>query len=250
VRSFIGANDDHTLLYSFSSIVTVNPVLHASLPYDPAKDLLPLARVADDFICIVAAPQSGIATLSDLEHSAQKSGRDLTYASFPGAPYLVFQMFQKKIGADMTFVPYRAMPAALHDLVQNRVQVGVLSLAFVQELARAEKLKLLAVASKERAPGAPGIPTTQEAAHPELLVMGGHGLFARSNMAAELRERVARDALELLAEPQLRERIVQAGFVPRGEGPAEFRAFLESEARRLRSLAGELGARAHVPNSP
>jgi tripartite-type tricarboxylate transporter receptor subunit TctC len=249
VRSFVGAKDGHTLLYSFNSIITVNPALHENLPYDPLRDLVPIARVVDDFIAIVASPQSGIATLGALEQAMRARPNELSYASFPGSPYVVFQIFQKQVGADLTFVPYRAMSGALTDLMQNRIQIGVLSLALVRELARSGKLNVLALASRERAPAEPTIPTAAELGRGELLVLGGHGIYAHDAMPAPLRDRIAQDVLEALADPALAARIAELGFILRPQAPTAYRAFLASETQRMQALIHGLGARVHAPSA-
>ena len=249
VRSFVGARDGHTLLYSFNGVITVNPALHENLPYDPLRDLVPIARVVDDFIAIVTSPQSGIATLGALEQAMRVRPNELSYASFPGAPYVVFQTFQKQIGADLTFVPYRAMTGALTDLTQNRIQIGVLSLALVRELARNGKLNILALASRERAPAEPTIPTATELGRGGLLVLGGHGIYARDTMPAPVRDRITQDVLEALDDPALAARIAELGFKLHPEAPAVYRAFLASETQRMQALVLALGAKAHTPNA-
>jgi tripartite-type tricarboxylate transporter receptor subunit TctC len=192
VRSFLAVQDDHALFYTFNSVVTVNPALHDKLPYSPKGDLVPISHVVEDFIAIVASPALEVSTLADLQTMMRNTPGSLNYASFPGSPYLVFQAFQERVGADIAFVPYRALTGAIPDLMENRIQVGVLSLSMVKELARDGKLKILALVSSRRAPSAPDIPTASELGFPELALFGGHGLFARTSLAPELRAQVVR----------------------------------------------------------
>jgi tripartite-type tricarboxylate transporter receptor subunit TctC len=95
VRALLSANDGHTLLLAFTGIVTVNPSMHADLPYDPARDLLPISYVVDDFQCIVVAPALAVQSLDDLVKLARSKPDELTYASLPGAPDLAFRALQK-----------------------------------------------------------------------------------------------------------------------------------------------------------
>lgn len=248
VRSFLSVQDDHTLFYTFNSVVTVNPALHDKLPYSPKGDLVPISHVVEDFIAIVASPALEVSTLADLQAIMRAKPGSLNYASFPGSPYLVFQAFQERVGAELAFVPYRALTGTLPDLMENRIQIGILSLAMVSELARSGKLKILALASSRRAPSAPDIPTAAELGFPELVLVGGHGLFARTSLLPELRAGVVRDVREVLNEPIGAQRIADLGFVMRATGPDEFAAFLDQETVRMAALVRQLGPKARGRN--
>lgn len=250
VRSFLNVTNGHALLYSFNSIFTVNPALHEKLPYSPKTDLVPISHVVEDFIAVVASPGLKISTLADLQTAMRANPGSLNYASFPGSPYLAFQAFQERVGAEIAFVPYRALTSAIPDLMENRIQVGILSLAMVGELAQSGKLKILALASSERAPRAPDIPSAAELGFPELVVVGGHGLFARTTMQPELREQVLRDVRDVLNEPEAAARIAKMGFVVRATDPSEFSAFLERETERVDMLVRKLGPEARARNAP
>jgi tripartite-type tricarboxylate transporter receptor subunit TctC len=247
-RSFLAVQDDHALFYTFNSVVTVNPALHDKLPYSPKGDLVPISHVVEDFIAIVASPALEASTLADLATIMRAKPESLNYASLPGSPYLVFQAFQQRVGVDLAFVPYRALTGAIPDLMENRIQVGVLSLAMVSELARNGKLKILALVSSRRAPSAPDIPTATELGFPELVLFGGHGLFARTSLPPELRARVVRDARDVLNEPTEAQRVANLGFVLRATGPDEFVAFLDRETERVAALVRQLGPRARGRN--
>ncbi len=244
VRNFLAAGDDHALLYTFNSVVTVNPALHDKLPYSPKRDLVPISHVVQDSIAIVASPALAVGTLAELQTAMRAKPGSLNYASFPGSPYLVFQAFQERVGADMAFVPYRALTGALPDLMENRIQVAVLSLGMVSELARDGKLKILGLASTQRAPSAPDIPTAAEQGFPELTLTGGHGLFGRTTLPLEVREGVLRDLREVVNAPTAAARIASLGLVLRATGPGEFTAFLDRDTEEIAALVRRLGPKA------
>ena len=91
VRSFVTSRDDHSLLYTFQSVVTVNPALHEKLPYSPKDDLVPLSHVVDDFMAIVASPALKVSSLAELQSMMRTNPESLSYASFPGSPSLLFR---------------------------------------------------------------------------------------------------------------------------------------------------------------
>lgn len=234
------------LLYTFNSVVTVNPALHDNLPYSPKYDLVPISHVVQDTIAVVASPALAVDNPAELQTVMRAKLGSLNYASFPGWPYLVFQAFQERAGADMAFVPYRSLTGALPDLMENRIQVAVLSLGMVGELARDGKLKILGLASTQRAPSAPDIPTATEQGFPELTLTGGHGIFARTAMPLEVREGVLRDLREVVNESTVAARIESLGFVLRATGPEEFASILDRNTEEVAALMRRLGPKARL----
>jgi tripartite-type tricarboxylate transporter receptor subunit TctC len=242
VRALLGANDGHTLLLAFTGIVTVNPSMHADLPYDPTRDLLPISYVVDDFQCIVVAPALGVQSLGDLVKLARNRPDELTYASLPGAPELAFRALQKRADIRMRFVPYRNPVGAIPDLMANRINVAVLSLTTVLELARDEKLKLLAVGARKRAEAYLELPTAIEAGHPDFLLEGGLGLFGPKSMPFDQRLRLAADVRAVLGEGKAR-KLGDIGYAIRATDPAEFGTLLDDQSAKWSSVARELGIR-------
>jgi tripartite-type tricarboxylate transporter receptor subunit TctC len=242
VRALLGANDGHTLLLAFTGIVTVNPSMHADLPYDPTRDLLPISYVVDDLQCIVVAPALAVQSLGDLVKLARNKPDELTYASLPGAPDLAFRALQKRADIKMRFVPYRNPVGAVPDLMANRINVAVLSLTTVLELARDEKLKLLAVGARARAQAYPELPTATEMGHPDFLLEGGLGLFGPKSMPFDQRLRLAADVRAVLSKDTAR-KLRDIGYAIRATDPAEFGTLLDEQSAKWGSVARELGVR-------
>jgi tripartite-type tricarboxylate transporter receptor subunit TctC len=169
---FVQIRDPHYLLLSFTSIVTVNPIMHQKLPYNTA-DLQPISPVVDGVITVVTNPAANINSLAELIETAKVRPRALNFATVPGGGHFGFMDFQRRSGIALTLVPYRNPIASVTDLIENRIQ-------------------------DKRAPAAPDVPTTREAGAPEFRVMGGLGLFANKDMPGELRDRIARDVSEVV----------------------------------------------------
>ena len=125
VQAFLHANDGHTLLFSFPGIVTVVPLLHESLPYDPVGDLAPISSAAYDFLTVAVTATLPVSSLTDLVAFARARPGSLNWAAAPGAPYLTFLEFQRRAGLAMTYVSYRAVGLALPDLMAGQVQLTV-----------------------------------------------------------------------------------------------------------------------------
>lgn len=244
VQAFLGASDkDHALLFSSTSTVTVNPLLHASLPYDPVRDLAPISFVIEDFLAVVAAPTLSANSLAELVALARTKPRELNYASVPGAPYLAFRALQKVAAIEMTFVAYKNPFGAIPDLIEGRISVAILPLASVLGQARTGKLKILAVSNHRRSPMAPEVPTALEAGYPDFAFFGGLGLFGARSTRSGLLERIAADTRAVLQEREVGERLTAIGFLPHGTSPASFAALLQEQSEKWAAIARASGVR-------
>jgi tripartite-type tricarboxylate transporter receptor subunit TctC len=243
VAQFLRERD--ALLFTMTGTVTVNPLIHAKLPYDPLRDLLPISFVVEDFIAVAGAPDLSANSLGDLVRLAKSRPGEITYAAVPGAPYLAGLDFQARAGIDLTFIPYRNPIASVADVLEDRMQVALLPLSVVLGPWRGGKLKLLVVLSDKRAPAAPDVPTAAESGYPDFTVLGGLGLFAPQKMPSALRARIADDVHAVLGEPAIGQRVADLGYVPRGTGPSDFATLLVEQNARWAAVA-----RAHAMKPP
>jgi tripartite-type tricarboxylate transporter receptor subunit TctC len=243
VQAFLNGNDDHGLLFAFPGIVTVMPLLHERIPYDPAVDLVPITTAAYDFLSVAVTGKLPVSTLGDLVTYAKFRAGKLNWAAAPGAPYLTFLEFQRRAGIAMTYVPYSSSVRALPDLIADQIQLVITPLAPALPLARDGQLKVLAVTTPERAAAAPGLMTAIEAGHPELTVDAPLGFFGTKTMPIELRERIAADVRALASNPEILQRLSSLGMVARGSTPAEYAAMLAEQRDRWAALARTYGIR-------
>jgi tripartite-type tricarboxylate transporter receptor subunit TctC len=243
VQAFLQANDGHTLLFSFPGIVTVVPLLHESLPYDPVRDIAPISSAADDFLTVAVTATLPVSSLNDLVAFAKARPGSLNWAAAPGAPYLTFLEFQRRSALAMTYVSYRSSVLALPDLMAGRVQLTVVPLAATLPLARDGRIRLLAVTTPERAVAAPDLPTAIEAGFPELTVEAPLGFFGPRTMPVELRERIAAELRPLESDPVIVHRLTDLGMVARTSTPAEYAVALAEQSAKWAVLARTHGVR-------
>ena len=243
IETFLAARDDHVLLFNPTGVWTSLHLLHDKLPFDSARDLLPIAPVVQDFIALVASPRLGLATLAEIVAAARQRPGALTWACVPSVPYLAFVAFLKANALELTFVPDRNPIGALPDLAEGRVDLAFLPLAPMIGPAQAGKVRLIVVASENRAPRAPDLPTAREAGFPSLAFFGGHSLFGSRDMPEALRARIGADVGAILREPEVAARLNEMGYVPRVDSPAEFTAFLREERAHWSEVAQAYGAK-------
>src|SRR5262249_27613139 len=123
VTAFLAARDTHILLLSFAGIITINPLIHERLPYDPANDLVPITPVSDNFLGVSASAATKAETLSDLVKAAKAQPGKLNWAATPGVPYYAVLAFLTSARIDMLQVSYRDFGPALQDLNTGRLHV-------------------------------------------------------------------------------------------------------------------------------
>jgi tripartite-type tricarboxylate transporter receptor subunit TctC len=239
ITSFIGAHDDHTLLFAPTSTFTAHPILHSKVPYD-RRELVPIARVTNTLITVSVPASLKVDTLTELVARARAMPGSLNRASITGALDLVMDGFLKGLGLDIAKVPYRDPVQAVTDLAENRIQVYLSALAIVQSQLQAGTIHALALTNRQRAPAAPEIPTVTEAGHPALEFDGLVGLFGPRSMAPELRERIAADIREAAADPTIERRLTATGQILNFGTPAEFTAAIEEQTSKLAAIAKAL----------
>lgn len=235
VSAFLGS-DDHTLLLSFAGIITINPLEHDDLPYDPGRDLVPIAPIVDNFFAFAASKTLNANSPNELIKLAKAQPGKLNWAATSGLPDYIFAAFQKSAGIQMTRVPYRDFAPALHDLAEGRVHVGVTGLALLLPQVQAGKATLLMVTNRERSPLVPEVVTAQEAGYPELTFDGVVGFYGRRDMPGALKNRIAVDVAAVGAEPNIIARIESLGSVVRVGTSAEFAAMIEEQRVKIKAL--------------
>jgi tripartite-type tricarboxylate transporter receptor subunit TctC len=242
-REFVTRRDDHTLLYSFPGIVTINPLIHEKLPYDPDRDFTPIASTTDNFIAIAVPASSTVKSLADLEKLARSRPGKLTWAATPGLPYYALAAFQRGNGLDMAQAPYRDFNPAIVDVGEGRIDALASGVAPLLPQARAGKIRLLAIINRERAPAAPDVPTAAEAGYPQLTFSAITGFFGGRDMPAALRERIAADVRAVAANPAIKERLAKMGAVALGSTPAEFAAAIAEQRAKVAAIAKTIGTK-------
>jgi len=237
VSAFLGTDDDHTLLFAISAVVTVHSITQQKLPYDPVRDLVPISPASDIGLAIAASERNSIRSLDDLVQAARAQPGKLNWASSPGLPLFVVGGYFKNSKLNLAYVPYRDLAPALQDLGEGRIDVGVHALGVIVPLVQAGRARLLAIASDVRAPLAHDVPTAMEAGYPELRMDGVVGFYGKRGMPEALRDRIASDVRTVASDPIIRERLAAVGQAARPGTAAEFTALLDQYRRRLADLA-------------
>jgi tripartite-type tricarboxylate transporter receptor subunit TctC len=243
INAFIGADDDHTLLFAPSGTFTVHPFVREKVPYD-VRDLVPIARVSNTVVGIAVPATLKTGSLAELVALARAQPGKLNWSPTSGMTDIVTSAFLKRTNLDVAKVPYRDSVQGLNDLIENRLQIYVTALAIVRSQAAAGKIRILALTNRERAPIFPNVPTAMEAGFPTLTLEGLVGLFGPRRMSSELRERVAADIRTVSADPAIAARLEATGQVMNLGSPSEFAASIDEQRERVATAAKDLGIKA------
>jgi tripartite-type tricarboxylate transporter receptor subunit TctC len=241
--AFVNLRDDHVLMFSAAAPLSVLPVLQAKLPYDPARDVVPISSAADTFGVIATSASLKVESLAGLVSLALSRPGQLNYHAFAGAFPILFAGFEKNAGIKMAYVSYRETNVAVLDLAEGRIQVMLGTLPPLLPQVASGKVRLVAVTNKTRAPIMPKVPPVSEAGYPALSYESIAGFFGPRDMPAERRDQVSLDVRAVAAENAVGERLTIVGQAARGSSPAEFAASIEGQRAQIASIAKMVGTK-------
>jgi tripartite-type tricarboxylate transporter receptor subunit TctC len=243
ITAFIGAADDHTLLFGPSSSFVGHPYTLEKMSYDP-RELSPIAKISNTVVSIAAPGAMNVGSLKALIDEVRAQPGKLNWATITGVTDIIVAGYAKNAGLEMNKIPYRDPVQALNDLAESRIHFYVAALAITRAQAQAGRIKLLAVTNHERAPSHPDLPTASEAGVPQLSFDGLVGLYGPRTMPAELRDRIAADLKEVASDPEISGRLTATGQLVRPGNAAEFAASIDAQAKQLAEFARTLGIQA------
>ena len=233
--------DGYTVLFATSSLA-VNRTLYRTLSYDAIADFAPVAHVSNFSLFMFVSNSLPAKTVREFIALAKAKPGRLTLAS-PGTgstPHLAGELFKRMAGIEMTHVPYRGAAGALNDLIPGRVSVYFGSGALLENM-RAGQVRGLAVTSSKRDPTAPELPTIAEAGIPGYEVLSWHGLFVPAKTPPQVIKKMNADTLAALADPAIKAKLEQNGYMVVGSTPEELATLLKSEIDKWGSVVTETG---------
>jgi tripartite-type tricarboxylate transporter receptor subunit TctC len=241
VSAFAAAHDDHALLFSFAAPMSVYPVVREKLPYDPARDFVPISSATDSFGILAVPGSSKIGSLAELAAAARaRPGKLNSYASSGIFPYLLAGFLQSQ-GLDVTQISYREQNLAMQDLGAGRLDFLMSVIGAVLPLVQDGKARFLAVTNSRRSPIVPDVPTVTEAGYPELAFEGFQGFFGARGMPPELRDRIAADVGAVAADPVLVARLDALAQLARATTPTAFAGMIEDQRAKIADIVRRTG---------
>lgn len=241
------AADGYTVLIASPSSILVNPLLSPNNPFQPLRELVPVAKVTSSPLVVAVNPAVGVGSLGELIELAKKNPGKLNYATSGNgsAPHLAAVLFRRLAGVDIVHVPFKGGAPAVQSVLAGDTQLSFATPPSVLPLVQAGRLRALAVTSRERTPLVPGVPGMAEAGLPEYEISFWYGFFVPAGTPAEPVRKLYAAATEALRAPNVNQTLAREGTEVAGLGsPEAFGAFLLEDAKLWARLVKESGAKA------
>jgi tripartite-type tricarboxylate transporter receptor subunit TctC len=242
--------DGYTLLMGTVGTQAINPSLYPKMPYDAAKDFVPITLVAGVPNVLVMNPAKAkaarITDVRSLIAYARANPGKLNMASSGNGTsiHLSGELFKTMTGTYMVHFPYKGSGPALLDLIGGTMDLMFDNLPSALPQVKAGKLVALAVTSSERSAALPDVPTVAEAGPVKgFEATSWFGLLAPAGTSAEIVQRVQQEAAKALASPALKERLLSQGAIPGGTSPADFGRFIAAETKKWAAVVKASGAK-------
>ena len=233
--------DGYTLMMSTVAVHAINPGLYKTQKFHPLNDFTAVALVCSYPMIMIASPQSTFRTLAELKEQTAKE--PLFYASSGvGSPgHLAGELLVKALGARLTHVPYKGGSPSTLAVIAGDAQVNFATLPAVVPQIRAGKVRAIGLASRERNPAVPEVPTMAELGLADFDVGTWSTLVGPRGMPADVVKKINEAVNAVITDPAVRARLVQEGAEIRVMSPAETAAFMRSENARWVKVVQDAG---------
>lgn len=230
------AGDGYTVLYDASAF-SVNPALR-KLPFDAAKDFIPVSLVATAPQILVVPENAPYRTVAEFLDFARKNPGKLSFASAGGGTgsHLAGEALNEQAKVNLMHVPYKGGAPALTDLMGGQVSAYFGNVASTLGYVKSGKLRALAVSSTRRVPALPDTPTLGESGLPGYNVVEWNGVFLPKGTPPDIVQKLGKAVQAAVNDPTVRQKLLQLGLEPAGTTPEAFARFVQDETGRVSAL--------------
>jgi tripartite-type tricarboxylate transporter receptor subunit TctC len=237
--------DGYTLLLGLAPL-SINPSLFKSVPYDPIKDFVPITRIATFPLVIVTHPTIPANNLQEFVAYVKTKPGELNYGSsgLGSTPHLAGVLMDKIAGTKMVHVPYGGVPAAMTDLITNRIQVMFAGPPIALPFLKEGKVKAFAVASDQPSATVPGVPTAASAGLPGFEIATWYGLLAPAGTPNEIVAKLHGVLGKVLGDSVVKQKLLELGAdVAFDKQPEMFGDYIKRDIPYWQELVKSSGAR-------
>jgi len=238
--------DGYTLLIGNIGTQSINPSLYPKLPYNPDTAFAPVSLICELPFVLMASPKFAPKTVKELVAFAKANPDKVTFASSGsgGSPHLTAELFQLATGTQLLHVPYKGGGPAMTDLMAGHVDLLFASVLESSGNIKSGKLKGLAVTHAKRSPALPDVPTLAEAGVKNAESGSWIALLAPAGTPAAIVDKLATDVKAVVADPEVREKLIAQGAVPQSSTPAELQALIDADRARYGRIIRDKGLKA------
>jgi tripartite-type tricarboxylate transporter receptor subunit TctC len=237
--------DGYTMLLADIGSLAIAPSVVQSLPFEPVKDFAPVVMVAYSPHLLVVHPSVPAKDAKELVALAKSKPDSLNFAvsGIGGANHLAGIEFAQRAGIKWAYIPYKGGSQALTDMVGGQAQVMFNGMLATYPFVKDGKLKALAISSAKRFPAVPDIPTVAESGMPGFETGSYQGIVAPANTPAAIVKKMHDTVEEVLATPDMKDRLDKAGAEVRPMSSEQFGTFIRNERDKWAKVVKESGAK-------
>jgi tripartite-type tricarboxylate transporter receptor subunit TctC len=236
--------DGHTLLAASSTLLALNVTVRKSMPYDPRKDVTPLALTARTPFVLVVNPALPVHSVDDLVKLARAKPGQLSFGAPGPATFhrLQAELLKTIFGLEFVYVPYKGSVPALSDLAGGHISFMFADIPPALALIQAGKLRALGVSTAQRVPALRDVPPLAEVGIPGFDASSWHTIATRSGVPRDIIEKLAAAIREGMADPAVADMLARDGAIPAVSPPLdELRRFVDSETVRWGKVIEQAG---------
>jgi tripartite-type tricarboxylate transporter receptor subunit TctC len=232
------APDGYTLMLAVDSNLVINPSLYNNLNYDPFRDFVPIGVIAKLNMVLVTNPKVEAANVRELIAYAKAHPNKLNYAGIGigSAMHMGMELFKFETKTQINHVSYRGTASAMTDVVAGVVDLMFTGPPSAKSMSEGGKLRLLAVASPQRMPSMPDVPTVSESGVPGYEMGSWFGLLAPAKTPQPVVERLSAEVSKAVHDPRFTERMTAQGLQVVGSTPAQMVATMQADTKKWAEL--------------
>ena len=238
------AADGYTLVMGQTSNLAINPSLYAKLPYDPIKDLAPVALVSSPPIVMAAPANSRFKTFADVVAASKGKPDALTlgYSGNGTVAHLAGELAENAAGIQLRHIPYKGAAQAMTDLVGGQIDLYMSSVPTLLGQVRNGKLKILAITSAKRSSQLPDVPTLAEQGYKGFEAVTWFGILAPAGTPAPIVAQLNKAINQALQQADVIDKLKSEGGDVLGGTSEQFSALLRTEGPRWAKIVKDSGA--------
>jgi tripartite-type tricarboxylate transporter receptor subunit TctC len=230
--------DGYTIGFGAISTNALNPHIYKSMAFDPRKDFSAVSMLGYSTIVLEVAKDFPASTVQEfIAHIRSRPGLQYGTAGAGTSMHLAGVMFAQMAGLDMTHVAYKGSVPGITDMLGGHLPAMFDNLPASLPHIQAGKLKALAVAGSERSPSLPQVPTIAESGLKGYAIDPWFGVYGPARLDPAITARLNAAINKALSDPAVKDKLVQAGFTPKGSTAQDFEALTQSEFKRLGEVA-------------
>jgi tripartite-type tricarboxylate transporter receptor subunit TctC len=236
--------DGYTILMGTIAALAINPSLYSKLPFDPIRDLAPVARAVDSTNVLVLHPSVPAKSVKELIALAKAKPLNCGSSGVGGAGHLALELFNLQTGTRMTHVPYKGGGPAMIDLLAGNIQLIFATAASSVAHIKSGKIRAIAVTTAKRAPLVPDLPTVAETGLKGFEANNWYGVVVPAKTPRPIIDRLNKNIATALLVPDVKELLFKQGLDVAPDSPEAFGAYIKSETVKWAKVIKAAGLKA------